>query len=93
MPSRLSWDDVRRAIDAIGKATPIDLRGRAGHAAVATAGIRNGELPALQLQDIDWRAGEVFVRRTKGKRDRAASLLDEAGAALANYVLGSTEGR
>jgi integrase/recombinase XerD len=25
LPPRLSWDDVRRAIDAIGMATPIEL--------------------------------------------------------------------
>lgn len=44
-------------------------------------------LRAIQLQDIDWRAGEVFVRRTKGKRDRVAPLFEETGAALADYVL------
>lgn len=87
LPPRLSWGDVRRAIDAIGTATPIDLRDRAVLLLLATTGIRNGELRALQLQDIDWRAGKVFVRRTKGKRDRVAPLLDEAGAALADYVL------
>jgi integrase len=54
---------------------------------LATTGIRNGELRALQLQDIDWRAGEIFVRRTKGKRDRVAPLVDETGAALADYIL------
>ncbi|VIO69866.1 Tyrosine recombinase XerC [Bradyrhizobium ivorense] len=64
LPSRLSWDDVRRAIDAIGKATPIDLRDRAVLLLLATTGIRNGKLRALQIRDIDWRAGEVFVRRT-----------------------------
>ncbi|MET4036284.1 integrase [Bradyrhizobium sp. RT4a] len=67
LPPRLSWGDVRRAIDAIGKATPIDLRDRVVLLLLATTGIRNGELRALQLRDIDWRAGEVFVRRTKGK--------------------------
>ncbi len=77
LPPRLSWDDVRRAIDAIGKATPIDLRDRAVLLLLATTGIRNGELRALQLRDIDWRAGEVFVRRTKGKRDRVAPLIEE----------------
>ncbi|SPP98143.1 Putative integrase [Bradyrhizobium vignae] len=54
---------------------------------LATTGIRNGEQRALQLRDIDWRAGEVFVRRTKGKRDRVAPLLEETGAALADYIL------
>jgi site-specific recombinase XerD len=87
LPPRLPWDDVRRAIDAIGAATPIDLRDRAVVLLLATTGIRNGELRALQLQDIDWRAGEVLVRRTKGKRDRVAPLLEETGAALADYIL------
>lgn len=89
LPPRLSWDDVRRAIDAIGAATPIDLRDRAVLLLLATTGIRNGELRALRLQDINWRSGEIFVRRTKGKRDRVAPLLEETGAALADYILGA----
>jgi integrase/recombinase XerD len=87
LPPRLTWDDVRRTIDAIGTATPIDVRDRAILLLLATTGIRNGELRALQLKDIDWRAGEVFIRRTKGKRDRVAPLLEETGAALADYIL------
>ena len=87
LPPQLSWAEVRRAIDAIGTATPIGVRDRAILLLLATTGIRNGELRALQLQDIDWRAGEVFIRRTKGKRDRVAPLLEETGAALADYIL------
>ena len=87
LPPRLAWDDVRRAIDVIGAGTPVDIRDRALLLLLATTGIRNGELRALQLQDIDWRAGEVFVQRTKGKRDRVVPLLEETGAALAEYIL------
>lgn len=87
LPPRLSWTEVRRAIEAIGRATPIDVRDRAILLLLATTGIRNGELRALRLQDIDWRAGEVFIRHTKGKRDRVAPLLEETGAALADYIL------
>lgn len=87
LPPRLSWTEVRRTIDTIGKATPIDVRDRAILLLFSTTGIRNGELRALQLQDIDWRAGEVFIRHTKGKRDRVAPLLEETGAALADYIL------
>lgn len=86
-PPRLSWAEVRRAIDAIGRATPIDVRDRAILLLLATTGIRNGELRALRLQDIDWRAGEVFIRHTKGKRDRVAPLIEETGTALADYIL------
>ncbi len=67
--------------------TPFDLRDRAIMLLLATTGIRNGELRALRLQDIDWRAGEIFIRRAKGKRDRVAPLLEETGAALADYIL------
>jgi len=87
LPPRLSWTEVRRTIDAIGKATPIEVRDRAVLLLLATTGIRNGELRALQLQDIDWRTGEVFIRHTKGKRDRVAPLIEETGAALADYIL------
>ncbi|MER8407740.1 site-specific integrase [Mesorhizobium sp. M1307] len=87
LPPRLAWDDVRRAIDMIGATAPVDVRDRAVLLLLATTGIRNGELRALQLHDIHWRTGEVFVRHTKGKRDRVAPLIEEAGAALADYVL------
>lgn len=87
LPPRLSWTEVRRAIDTIGSATSIDVRDRAILLLLATTGIRNGELRALRLQDLDWRAGQVFIRHTKGKRDRVAPLLEETGAALADYIL------
>lgn len=87
LPPRLAWDDVRHAIDAIGATTSVGIRDRAVLLLLATTGIRNGELRAIRLRDIDWRTGEVFVRRTKGKRDRVVPLLEETGAALADYIL------
>ncbi|WP_026622271.1 integrase (plasmid) [Ensifer sp. WSM1721] len=87
LPPRLAWGDVRRAVDAIGATTPVDIRDRAVLLLLATTGIRNGELRAIRLRDVDWRTGEVFVRRTKGKRDRVVPLLEETGAALADYIL------
>lgn len=54
---------------------------------LSTTGIRNGQLCALQLRDIDWRAGEVFIRHKKVKRERVAPLLEEGGSALADYSL------
>lgn len=54
---------------------------------LATTGLRNKELRFLELGDIHWRAAEVLVRRTKAGRDRVVPLLQEAGEALAKYVL------
>jgi integrase/recombinase XerD len=87
LPPRLAWEDIHRAINAIDVTTPVGVRDRALLLLLATTGIRNKEIRTLKLHDIHWRAGEVFVRRTKGKRDRVAPLLEEAGAALADYVL------
>lgn len=87
LPPRLAWEDIQRAIDAIDVTTSSGMRDRAIMLVLATTGLRNKELRALELQDIRWRTAEVLVRRTKGKRDRVVPLLNEAGAALANYVL------
>ena len=78
---------MRRAIVAINTATPTGVRNRARLLLLATTGLRNKELRSLELRDIHWRAGEVLVRRTKARRDRVVPLLQDAGAALAEYVL------
>lgn len=87
LPSRLAWEDVRRAIDAIETTTPSGIRDRAMMLLLATTGLRNRELRELELGDIRWRAGELVLRRTKGHRDRVVPLLEETGSALAEYVL------
>ena len=87
LPPRLAWADVRRTIDAIDVTTPSGVRDRALLLLLATTGLRNKELRSLELQDIRWRSAEILVRRTKARRDRVVPLLQEAGKALADYVL------
>ncbi len=87
LPPRLSWKDVRRVIDAIDVRTPSGARDRALLLLLATTGLRNKELRSLELQNIHWRSAELLVRRTKARHDRVVPLLEEAGAALAEYVL------
>jgi site-specific recombinase XerD len=87
LPPRLAWEDVRRTIDAIDATTPSGVRDRALLLLLATTGLRNKELRMLELHDIHWRTAEVLVRRTKSKRERVVPLLQEAGEALAEYVL------
>ncbi|MGA7711236.1 MAG: site-specific integrase [Rhizomicrobium sp.] len=87
LPPRLAWEGVRRAIDAIEVTTASGVRDRALMLLLATTGLRNKELRLLELRDIHWRAAEVLVRQTKAKRDRVVPLLEEAGSAIAEYVL------
>jgi integrase/recombinase XerD len=87
LPPRLTWEDVRRAIDAIDITTATGVRDRAIVLLFATTGIRNKELRSLVLEDIRWRDAQLQIRRTKGRRDRAVPLLQEAGKALTDYIL------
>lgn len=48
-------------------------------------GMRIGEVAALELDDIDWRIGELVVRG-KGKRFERLPLPVDVGEALANYI-------
>jgi site-specific recombinase XerD len=87
LPARLAWDDIRRVIDAIDSTNPLGKRDRAMLLLFATTGVRSQELRLLELDDVRWRAGEILVRRTKTRRERVVPLLEEAGSALAEYVL------
>lgn len=87
LPARVPWEDVRRAIDKIDVTSAVGVRDRALLLLIATTGLRNKELRGLELSDIHWQAGEVLLRRTKTHRDRVVPLLQEPGAALAEYIL------
>jgi len=87
LPPQLAWENVRCAINAIDSTTPSGIRDRAIMLLLATTGLRNKELRQLEFGDIRWRAGELVLRQTKGHRNRVVPLLEEASAALAEYVL------
>jgi integrase len=52
---------------------------------IARLGLRAPEVVAMQLGDIDWRAGEVIVRG-KGDRHDRVPLPPDVGEALADYI-------
>jgi integrase/recombinase XerD len=48
-------------------------------------GLRAGEVSAIELSDLDWRAGELLVRGKAGRRARMPLPVD-VGEALAGYL-------
>jgi site-specific recombinase XerD len=50
------------------------------------SGIRESELAALQLDDVDFINNELIVREGKGKKDRTIPLMPELRTALQRYV-------
>ena len=49
-------------------------------------GLRRGEIAGLALEDIDWRAGTIRLRRTKGGREDILPLPETTGRAIADYL-------
>jgi integrase len=49
-------------------------------------GIRESELAALELDDIDFPHDELTVREGKGKKERKIPLMPELKRALLRYV-------
>jgi integrase len=52
---------------------------------LARLGLRSIEIARLQLEDLDWRAGDLLVRG-KARRDDRLPLPDDVGKALAEYL-------
>ncbi len=52
---------------------------------LARLGLRAGEVAAIELDDIDWRAGELLVRGKGGRYDRLP-LPTDVGEALVSYL-------
>jgi integrase/recombinase XerD len=76
-------------VEAVLTAVRSDHRsGRRNHAMVlllARLGLRAAEVIAIQLDDIDWRAGEIIVRG-KGQRHDRMPIPPDVGQALAAYI-------
>jgi integrase/recombinase XerD len=52
---------------------------------LARLGLRAGEVAAIQLEDLDWRRGEILVHG-KGGRDDVLPLPCDVGEALVSYL-------
>jgi len=93
--SAAGWSpNLPRAIEA-GQAAQLlrscDRRralGRRDYAILALLvrlGLRGGEIVRLELDDLDWRRGEILVRG-KGRRQERLPLPSDVGEALAGYL-------
>jgi integrase/recombinase XerD len=85
IPRAIGMDQVRQLLASIDRHTAIGRRDYAIVLLLARLGLRSGEVAFLELEDIDWDAGQVSVR---GKRDQrtALPLPTDVGAAIAAYL-------
>lgn len=85
LPRALEVGDLERLLAACRMRTPTVRRDFAILTLLARLGLRAGEVRALSLDDIDWRAGELIVRG-KGNRIERLPLPQDVGAAIAAYL-------
>ena len=85
IPKYLSVEEIEGLLDACDQSTRTGRRDHAILVLLARLGLRAGEVVALELDDIDWRAGEIVVRG-KGLLHNRLPLLPEVGDALAAYL-------
>lgn len=76
--------DVALLLDGCDRGTVTGRRDYAVLILLARMGLRAGEVAALTVDDVDWRAGEILIRG-KGNRHELLPLPDDVGQALAAY--------
>ncbi len=91
LPRHLSPEAVERLIASVWSDDPVGRRNHAMLLLVARLGLRAPEVMAIQLDDIDWRAGTVLIRG-KGKRHDRMPLPGDAGEAIVDYIRNGRRG-
>jgi len=85
LPKALEPDQLKRLLKSCDRRRSIGRRDYAILVLLIRLGLRAGEVTALGLDDINWRAGELIIRG-KGRRQESLPLPAEVGEALAGYL-------
>ncbi|MET0212812.1 MAG: site-specific integrase [Vicinamibacterales bacterium] len=86
IPKYLSPEEVERVLQTCDGETAVGRRDHAILLLLARLGLRAGEIIALELDDIRWRAGDILIRSSKRLPQDRLPLLAEVGDALATYL-------
>jgi len=85
VPPTMPQSDIERLLANCDRVTVDGARDHAILTLLARLGLRSIEIARLQLEDLDWRAGDLLVRG-KARRDDRLPMPDDVGEALAGYL-------
>ena len=85
LPRGLEPAVVRKLLASCDRRRTIGRRDYAIVLLLSRLGLRRGEVAAMQLEDVDWRAGELLIRG-KGARQDVLPLPVDVGEALVSYL-------
>jgi integrase/recombinase XerD len=89
LPRFLRPEEIQRLLEAVRTDDATGRRNYAMLLLMARLGLRAPEVIAIQLDDIDWRAGEILIRG-KGMLHDRMPLPTDVGEAIVDYI---TKGR
>jgi site-specific recombinase XerD len=87
VPKGIAAEDVQRLVNSCDRNSSGGTRDFAILMLVARLGLRSIEVARLELNDIDWRAGEIAVHGKARRRD-CMPLPSDVGEALSAYLCG-----
>ena len=85
VPRAIPTDQVRQLLNSINRATLVGRRDYAVLLLLARLGLRASEVAFLELDDIDWNAGQLRIRGKAGQRSDLP-LPADVGKAIASYL-------
>jgi site-specific recombinase XerD len=85
LPRGLEPGTVRKLLGSCDRRRLVGRRDYAILLLLARLGVRAGEVAAIQLEDVDWQAGELLVRG-KGNRQDVLPLPVDVGEAIVAYL-------
>jgi site-specific recombinase XerD len=86
IPRSITWDEVRRLLEAVDRRTPRGKRDYAILLLLVTYGLRGHEITALTLDSIDWRSERLRIPERKAGHSTAYPLSPIVGQALVDYL-------
>jgi site-specific recombinase XerD len=85
LPRYLTPEQVETVLAAVRRRSRFSRRDYAMVLLLARLGLRAHEVVTIQLEDLDWRAGELAIRGKGGQLDRLP-LPPDVGEALVDYI-------
>ena len=86
LPKTLTAEEIEQLVGSLGESDRSRRRAGAIVRCGLDLGLRSGEIARLGLDDIDWRAGTITLRHTKGRREDVLPLPATTGRAIAAYL-------
>lgn len=86
LPKTLADEEIERLLQSLDTPSPSMRRIAAIVRCAVDLGLRSIEIATLTLDDIDWDAGIIKLRRTKSRREQVLPLPEMTGRAIAAYL-------